>query len=157
MTQSSTDFEFVYGSWNILNRKLVDTTDELCTEWIEFPATAEVRPILGGFGHVDEMSAPLAPEPFEGYTLRLFDPSSETWRIWWSSTRAPGVLDVPVEGRFTEGHGVFESADTIGGRPALVKFEWRAHTETPVWQQSFSFDAGETYTVNWVMEFSRRG
>lgn len=156
MTSPSTDFEFIYGSWNILNRKLVDTTDPDCEEWIEFPATAEVRPILGGFGHVDEMSAPLAPEPFEGYTLRLCDPDTHVWRIWWSSSRAPGVLDVPVEGRFTDGHGVFVSQDVIGGRPAHIKFEWRAHAETPVWQQSFSFDDGATFAVTWVMEFSKR-
>ena len=67
-----------------------------------------------------------------GFTLRLFDPSDQTWRIWWSSTRAPGVLDAPVEGRFDGDRGVFEASDTIAGRPTLVRFEWlRDQPERP--------------------------
>lgn len=155
MPAPSKDFEFIYGSWNIHNRKLKDTTDPSCDEWIEFPATAEVRSVLGGFGHVDEMSAPEAPVPFEGFTLRLFDPAEEVWRIWWSSSTAPGALDVPVEGKFVDRHGVFECTDVIGGRPARVRFEWVADLQRPVWRQSFSFDEGETFTLNWVMEFTR--
>jgi hypothetical protein len=37
-----------------------------------------------------------------------------------------------------------------------VRFRW-SHI-TPVsarWEQSFSFDDGQTFDVNWVMEFSR--
>ena len=94
--------------------------------------------------------------PFVGFTLRLFDPRDDTWRIWWSSTRAPGVLDTPVEGRFDGDRGVFEAADTIGGRAALVRFEWlRDQPERPLWQQSFSYDGGTTWTLNWQMFFSR--
>jgi len=91
--------------------------------------------------------------PFVGFTLRLFDPSDQTWRIWWSSTRAPGVLDTPVVGRFTDGHGVFDATDTIAGRATLVRFEWFA--DQPLWQQSFSYDGGETWNLNWQMRFTK--
>jgi hypothetical protein len=94
-------------------------------------------------------------EAFEGFTLRLFDPSPATWRIWWSSTRTPGVLDIPVVGSFSDRHGVFQCHDTIGGRATIVRFEWLAHRpEEPVWQQSFSYDDGETWRINWTMHFT---
>lgn len=114
------DFDFVYGTWNVHNTKLRDTTDPTCDEWVEFGATSEVFPILHGYGHIDRMVVPDPPdgEPFEGFTLRLFDPDTERWSIWWSSTRTPGRLDVPVEGAFDGTHGTFECDDVVAGRGA---------------------------------------
>jgi hypothetical protein len=159
MTSTQHDFDFIFGRWSVRNRKLVDVTDPTCTEWVEFDASSVVAPILGGGGHTDEMTVP-APsdggDPFVGFTLRLFDPGAGVWRIWWSSTRAPGVLDTPVVGGFESGRGVFEAADTIGGRPTLVRFEWLTDDPAaPRWQQSFSYDGGETWTLNWQMAFTR--
>ena len=158
MTSPQHDFDFVFGRWSVRNRKLVDVTDPTCDQWVEFDAVSDVAPVLQGIGHVDQMSVPDPADggsPFEGFTLRLFDPSDQTWRIWWSSTRAPGVLDTPVEGQFDGTHGVFEAADTIAGRPTLVRFEWLAdEPESPRWQQSFSFDDGTTWSLNWQMLFS---
>jgi hypothetical protein len=91
---------------------------------------------------------------FEGFTLRLFDPRTATWQIWWSSTRAPGVLDIPVVGRFVDRHGVFDATDTIGGRPVVVRFEWQRTAGEPRWQQSFSWDDGATWMLNWTMRFT---
>ena len=99
MASSQHDFDFVVGRWSVRNRKLVDVTDPACDRWVEFDAVSNVVPVLRGVGHVDQMSVPVPADggpSFEGFTLRLFDPSDQTWRIWWSSTRAPGVLDTPV-------------------------------------------------------------
>ena len=148
------DFDFVYGRWLVHNRKLRDVADPACDEWVEFEATSRVHPILGGSGHVDEMSVPAPPdgEPFEGFTLRLFDPAAGTWSIWWSSTRAPGRLDPPVVGRFTGDRGVFECDDVVGGHTVRVRFEWsRADPLSPTWRQSFSYDSGATWKLNWTM------
>ncbi len=157
MTSSQHDFDFVFGRWAVHNRKLLDVTDPLCDEWVEFEAVSEVAPILSGIGHTDQMSVPAPADgpPFEGFTLRLFDPGDQIWRIWWSSSRFPGVLDTPVVGRFDDGHGVFDASDTIGGRPALVRFEWRTDPERPHWQQSFSYDDGESWRMTWEMQFTK--
>ena len=152
------DFDFIFGRWSVHNRKLVDTTDPTCTEWVEFDAVSTVAPILEGIGHTDEMVVPAPVDggpPFVGFTLRLFDPTDETWRIWWSSTRVPGVLDTPQVGRFEGSHGTFDAVDTIGGRPAVVRFEWLADQPGgPLWQQSFSYDDGATWGLNWQMQFT---
>jgi hypothetical protein len=93
---------------------------------------------------------------FEGFTLRLFDPTVARWRIWWSSTRRPGLLDPPVEGSFVDGVGVFQGFDVLGGRPAVVRFRWTQHATAPRWDQEFSFDGGTTFVHNWTMWFSRK-
>ena len=88
MTATMNDFDFIFGSWNVSNRKLVDVTDPACAVWVEFDATSVVTPFLHGGGHIDQMTV-AAPtdggEPFEGFTLRLFDPSTSTWRITGNS------------------------------------------------------------------------
>jgi hypothetical protein len=151
-------FDFVYGDWRIHNTKLRDTTDPSCTDWVEFDATCEVFPILDGIGHIDRMRCPAPPDgdPFEGFTLRMFEPSTSTWRIWWSSTRAPGQLDPPVVGGFNGNLGRFECDDVIAGKQVRVRYEWRREAPaTPTWQQFFSYDAGQTWAPNWLMQLRR--
>ena len=151
------DFDFIYGHWVVHNRKLRDVTDPECEDWVEFDATSETFPIPQTLGHIDRIYVPDPPdgEPFEGFTLRLFDPVTAVWRMWWSSTRTPGRLDPPMTGRFTDGHGVFEGSDTVGGRDLMLRFNWHADPSTPVWEQSFSYDSGATWKVNWTMTLSR--
>jgi hypothetical protein len=146
---SEHDFDFLHGRWHVANRKIADIAGR-GTEWIEFGGRAEVRPILGGGANVDSLHV----DDWEGMTLRQYDPEQDVWRIWWASTRAPGRLDPPLEGRFTGGHGVFLGDDVVGDREVKVRFDWTAGDE-PVWQQQFSYDGGETWETNWVMRFTR--
>jgi hypothetical protein len=157
-TPGPDDFAFIQGTWTVHNRKLRDVADPACDQWVEFQATSEAFPLLDGWGHIDRLYVPDAPDgpAFEGLTLRLFDPSQETWSIWWSSTRAPGRLDPPVVGRFTDGHGLFECDDVVAGRPVRLRFDWFADDTSPEWRQSFSYDSGETWRENWRMTLSRR-
>jgi hypothetical protein len=144
--------------WTVLNRKLVDVTDPTCADWLEFKATSEAYPILNGIGHIDRIYVPepVSGTSFEGFTLRLFEPTSATWGIWWSSSRVPGVLDPPVRGQFADRRGVFDCEDVIGGHAVKVRFEWLvADPDAPRWQQSFSYDSGTTWHLNWTMQLTR--
>lgn len=106
---------------------------------------------------MERMYVPLPSDgdPFEGFTLRLYEPATDTWKIWWSSTRSPGQLDPPVVGRFVNDHGTFECNDVVGGHPVTVRFEWRADLVAPTWRQSFSYDEGASWKLNWDMTFTR--
>lgn len=151
-------FDFIFGRWIVHNRKLIDVTDPGCEDWVQFDARSEAFPILDGYGHVDRMYVEDPPDgtSFEGFTLRLFDPRQATWKIWWSSTRGLGILDAPVEGRFEGNRGVFECEDQIAARPVVIRFEWlTANKDSPRWQQSFSYDDGQTWRLNWTMDLER--
>jgi hypothetical protein len=150
-----TDFDFLPGLWNVANRKLADTLDPYCDDWNEFSATSEARAILGGAGNIDHFR--VEDGGYEGFSLRLFDPGADLWRIWWSSTQRPGRLDPPVEGRFGPDRvGRFACEDVLEGVPIGMRFEWSEITESSArWEQAFSFDNGRSWKANWVMELTR--
>jgi hypothetical protein len=110
------DFDFFFGTWHGAIRKLADTTDRHCTEWVELEAVCDCAPILGGLGNFETATMrPGGAGAIDGATLRMFEPATGLWRIWWMSTRRPGVLDPPVAGRFDGGRGVFEGPDDFDG------------------------------------------
>ncbi|MGE5275070.1 MAG: hypothetical protein ACM3QU_15075 [Verrucomicrobiota bacterium] len=153
------DFDFLFGAWRIENRKRVNMLVPGDDEWVEFDATSEARPVLGGIGNVDTYHAPGFPgrPGFEGVTLRLFEPKTGLWRIWWASTAASGGLDEPVVGRFEDdGIGRFECDDIIDGIHLRVRCEWTVvDDDTLRWEQLCSFDGRRTWESNWVMESTR--
>ena len=152
------DFDFFFGSWQQENRKRVTPLVPDDDEWVEFESFSEARPILGGLGNVDTFSAPQFPgrPGFEGFSLRLFEPETGLWRIWWASTVGNGQIDPPVLGRFDDGVGLFECDDELEGVPLKVRFTWKDITSvSAVWEQSFSFDDGATWDANWTTRHAR--
>jgi hypothetical protein len=75
----ATDFDFLPGRWRIANRRLVDTLDPECDEWETFDATSTAYSMLGGIGNHDHF----VTDGYEGFSLRLYDPEADVWRIWW--------------------------------------------------------------------------
>jgi hypothetical protein len=152
------DFDFYVGTWRVANRKRVRLLDPEDDEWIEFEAMSHAQSIFGGAGNIDTFSAPDFPgrPGFEGFTLRLYEPSTGLWRLWWSSSIGEGRLDPPVVGRFTDGIGRFETDDVLEGVPIRVRFDWSEITDaSALWEQSFSFDGGATWDRNWIMRSTR--
>src|SRR5689334_20422947 len=115
------DFDFLFGSWRVANRRLVNPLDP-AGEWAGFESTAVARPLLGGLGNTDSYDS--AEADFHGITVRLFDPATRVWRIWWASTSRPGHLDPPMEGAFDGAHGVFHGRDVVAGAAVDVRFDW---------------------------------
>ena len=152
---SESDFDFFMGSWTVRNRYLGERLRG-SEDWQEFEATSEARPLPGVLGNEDEFRTE-ALGGFVGMSFRFFDPEAERWSIYWADSRRPGVLDPPVFGAFANGSGVFEGTDVLAGKPILVRFTWtNLDTGAPRWEQAFSGDGGESWELNWVMEFARR-
>lgn len=154
MENGARDFDFWMGSWKVHNRYLRERLQG-SSEWDEFEATSVARPLLDGLGNEDEFRTDYQGG-FIGMSFRFFDPAEGTWAIYWADTRRSGLLDPPVVGSFSGDVGTFEGADTLEGRSIRVRFVWSGvTTSTPRWEQAFSDDGGETWEVNWVMEFTR--
>lgn len=153
-TSSKHDFDFFEGKWNLHNKKL-KTRLNGCTEWIEFHATQEMYPILHGNGNIDNFLATFDGVPFEGMSLRLFNPKTKLWSIYWADTDR-GELDPPVKGSFDNDMAHFFTKDIFEGKPILVVFRWDVRDkENPVWSQAFSDDNGQTWEWNWYMFMSK--
>jgi hypothetical protein len=152
-----TGFDFWQGRWTGRNRKLVDVWDRDCTEWIEFDGVCEAQSVLAGLGNIDTFVTEMPGRGhFEGMTIRLYEPESDTWKIWWASTYAPGQLDTPVVGRFVDGVGRFLCDEEHDGEIVKVQFEWTVNSPTSArWRQSFSYDNGETWTTNWTVDHTK--
>ena len=84
-TSSKNDFDYLVGRWNIRNRTLKEPLAG-SDEWAEFDATQEFRVILLGLGNVDIFHTELDGKPFEGLTVRLFDPQTRLWTIYWADS-----------------------------------------------------------------------
>jgi hypothetical protein len=46
-------------------------------------------------------------------------------------------------------------SDVVGGYAVKVRFEWRADELAPTWCQSYSYDAGVSWKLNWEMTLTR--
>lgn len=129
---------------------------EGCTEWHEFPAAYEMRPVLGGFGNVDRFTAVFPNgSPFEGMTMRFFDPKTRQWSIYWVDDWTC-QLQPPVVGHFTANRGEFLGEDTFNDKRIRVRYIWlKKSANLAHWAQAFSEDGEQTWETNWEMEFTR--
>ena len=147
------DFDFQTGRWHIHNERLVKRLQG-CTEWETFEATNRAQLLPGGLGNMDEFVTDHWPG-FVGMSLRLYNPHTRQWSIYWASNQK-GVLEPPVVGSFSNGVGVFEGHDELDGRPIVVRFTWSNITTTGArWEQAFSPDGGRTWEKNWIMTMTR--
>jgi hypothetical protein len=149
------DFDWLIGTWDSTQRCLRSRLTG-SDDWAVFPAHAVCYRMFGGNANVDEIAFPTLGS--SGMSVRLYDPDTELWSIYWASTTDPGVLGPPVKGRFTDGVGEFHGDDTHDGRPVRVRYRWLDITGTSArWEQAFSPDKGESWETNWIMEFTRTG
>jgi hypothetical protein len=149
------DFDFFMGRWTVRHRRLKERLRG-CEEWDEFEGTVAARPLWGGQANVDELEADTASGPLRGLTLRIYEPASRQWRLYWANG-AKGILDQPMVGAFgDDGRGEFFSHELFEGQGVLVRYVWSDITPTSChWEQAFSPDGGRTWETNWVMDFTR--
>lgn len=151
-TSSPNDFDFLVGKWKMHNRRL-NKRLEGNNEWTEFDSYDENSKILSDTADVDTYSTTEMPgmegKHFEGLTLRLFNPKTRLWSLYWVASNV-GTLDPPVVGSFENGVGHFFAKDTFKGKPIIMMFRWDARNkDRPVWSQAFSPDNGKTWEWNW--------
>jgi hypothetical protein len=148
------DFDFEIGSWNIHLSRLQDRLAG-STTWVDFDGTSVTRKVWNGRANLEEFEADSSQGHIEGLTLRLFNPQSRQWSIYWANGK-DGILAQPMIGEFKNGRGEFFDQEPWKGRAVYVRFIWSdTTTKSPHFEQAFSDDGGKTWEVNWITNQTR--
>lgn len=147
------NFDFLVGTWDVHNRRLAKRLAG-SDDWQEFPGRQTATAPLDGAASFDEIHFPT--EGYKALTLRLLDPATELWSIYWVSGKN-GILGLPpVVGRFEGNQGHFYCDDSHEGTPVRCRFIWTVIDADHLrWEQAFSVDGEQTWETNWTMEFTR--
>jgi hypothetical protein len=149
------DFDFAMGTWKIHLSRL-DHPLTGSKKWIEFDGTLVARKLWDGRANVEEVELNSPAGPIEGLTLRLYNPRSRQWNIYWADSKN-GVMDTSAQiGQFKNGRGEFYGQDMLDGRLIYVRFVWtKTDSDSPHFEQSYSDDGGKTWEVNWRTDQTR--
>ena len=148
------DFDFEFGSWRAhLRRRLHPLTGS--DTWVEYDGTSIVHKLWDGRANIGELEVGNPTAHIEGITLRLYNPQSRQWSIYWSNSQ-DGALGTPMIGQFSEGRGTFFDQETFQGRAIFVRFIFSDITANSFrLEQAFSADGGRTWEANWLSTFTR--
>lgn len=151
------DFDFELGNWKThLSRLEKPLTGS--TKWIEFDGTIVGRPIWNGKANLDEFEAEGPSGHIEGLTLRLYNPESHQWSLYWATSKNGTLAMPPTVGSFDakNGRGEFYDQESFNGRMIFVRYVWSNITPTSArFVQSFSDDGGKTWEDNWISTMER--
>jgi hypothetical protein len=146
-------FDFLVGMWDTTQRKMVKPLSD-SAEWETATGTLTSSRMFDGAANVDELDLPAFG--FKGISLRLLNPVTQKWSIYWVNSRNGELALPPVVGRFVDGVGDFFSDEDWHGQAIRVRYRWSDITGTSArWEQAFSTDGGTTWETNWIAEFSR--
>ncbi len=148
------DFDPLIGKWKYHLKRRQNPLTRTNT-WVEFEGTGACFKVWDGGAQLDTIEVDGPTGHIEGLTLRVNNPQTQQWRLYWAN-RKIGILDPPQVGEFKDGHGQFFAQDTINGKTILIRFDWtNMTTNSPHFEQSFSDDGGKTWEVNWITDQTR--
>ena len=149
------DFDFELGSWKIHLKRLQHPLTGSNT-WVEFDGTSVTRKVWDGRAQLEQFETDGASGHIEGLTLRLYNPESRQWSLYWATSKS-GALALPATvGEFKDGRGEFYDQEPFNGRMIFVRYLWSNITPNSAhFEQSFSDDGGKTWEVNWITDQTR--
>jgi hypothetical protein len=148
------DFDFNIGSWKTHVQRLQHPLTG-STTWITYEGTHIVRKVWGGRANLGELELDGPGGHLEGLALRLYNPQSHQWGIYFANSGG-GTVGVPLVGEFKDGRGEFVDQEPFKDRTILVRTIWSDITATSCRsEQAFSDDGGKTWEVNWIATDTR--
>jgi hypothetical protein len=151
------DFDFEVGSWKIHLKRLVKPLTH-SNSWVEFDGTSVTRRLWDGKANIEEFETDGAAGHIEGLTLRLYNPETRQWSLYWANSKAGAMGGPPNVGEFKDARGEFFCQDTFDGRAILIRYAWSDITANSAhFEQAYSDDGGKTWEVNWITDQTRAG
>jgi hypothetical protein len=153
------DFDFEIGTWEIHLSRLQDRLAGSKT-WVKFDGTSVTRKVWDGRANLEEFETDSSTGHIEGLTLRVYNPQTHQWSIYWANSKDPalGQPIQPMVGEFKNGRGEFYDQELWKGRTVYVRFVWSEITPNSAhFEQSYSDDGGKTWEINWITDQTRDG
>jgi hypothetical protein len=149
------DFDFEFGSWKVHLKRLLHPLSG-SNSWVELDGTSIVRKVWDGRANLGELEASNSESHIEGLSLRLYNPQTHQWSIYWASSRDGNLGTPPMVGQFTDGRGEFFDHELFNGASIQVRFIFSDISPTSFrLEQAFSADGGKTWEPNWISDFTR--
>ncbi len=150
------DFDFAFGKWKVHNRKLSKPLTG-SKDWVEFEGTWVVRPIWNGRANMDEFVVDAPSGRIYGMTIRLYNPKTGEWSLYWANANNGEIAMPATVGHFDgNGRGEFFDDEQYNGKPIRLRYTWTVvDADHARWEQAFSPDGGKTWETNWITENTR--
>lgn len=146
------DFDFELGAWKFVVRRLPNALSG-GHRWVELDGTTKTCRLWNGRAQIEQMEVSGAGRSIEGMTLRLYNPQTRQWSLYWATSKSGTLGGPPNIGEFKNGVGEFYADDTYEGRYVLIRYVWSRITPSSAhFEQSLSEDGGRTWTVNWMTD-----
>lgn len=151
-------FDFLFGTWTthyrILRKRLAHDN-----VWYDCYGTSTIRPFWNGSANLEDgdLRCPPPRGYTHGMTLRLYDPATYLWSLYWGTTKIGLALPQQVGHFNPNGVGQFYADDKWQGTPVIVRFKWWLNSgDHPRFEQAFSTDRGRTWETNWTTDYTRK-
>jgi len=143
------DFDWDIGTWKTQQKRLLHPLTG-STTWVEYHGTDVVRRIWDG-ANVGEIRADGPAGHLELLTLRLYNPQTHEWSIYFTNSTS-GAMGPPAVGAFKNGRGEFYDQESYNGRTILLRFSVSDITaDSCRFEQAFSTDGGRTWETNFIV------
>lgn len=150
---SAHDFDWDIGTWKTHQKRLLHPLTG-STTWVEYNGTDVIQKIWDG-ANTGKIEADGPAGNLEIYTVRLYNPESHQWSIYFANSGS-GSLGVPVVGGFSNGRGEFYDQEPYNGREIFVRFRvYDITTNSCRFDQAFSADGGKTWETNFIVTEQR--
>jgi hypothetical protein len=149
------DFDFEFGSWKVQLKRLLHPLAG-SNSWVELDGTSIVRTVWDGRANLGELDVTNGDSHIEGLSLRLYNPQTHEWSIYWANRRDGNLGMPPMIGQFRNGRGEFFDQELFNGASIQARFIFSDVSPTSFrLEQAFSADGGKTWETNWIANFSR--
>ncbi|MGH8193101.1 MAG: nuclear transport factor 2 family protein [Woeseiaceae bacterium] len=157
-TGAAHDFDFWLGDWTLAQR--IWSGDG--NQFEPYAARNQVRAVEGDGALIETFEGEVRffwlgmpkPQQMRGASIRVYNPDSRQWRIFWIDTLDP-KFGAPFSGDFSGVAGEFVQSDRPAGiPPSRIRFE--PHTEGTVdWELAIRTPDGKDWQRLWTIEFRR--
>jgi hypothetical protein len=143
-------FDFWIGTWEAHGRQRVARNSE---RWVEGTAVNRISAILGGRVIEERFDGSRLPQPLQGMSVSVYDPSSKKWKQTWVDDQG-SYLD--FVGEFVAGKMILSRTANVQGRSILQRMVFEdIKPDRFVWRWQSSTDQGRNWRLLWELHYKR--